>query len=43
MFDRNVKYEYSPCHMILVKLDNDKVTYIKGGKGIKQRDAHLEV
>jgi hypothetical protein len=48
MFDRSKNYEYSPCHMVLVKLNNGEdmnegVTYIKGAKGIKTRDAHIEV
>ena len=48
MFARNAEYKYSPCHSILVKLNNgenldDGVTYIAGDKGIRERDAHLHV
>lgn len=47
MFPRGSDYEYSNCRMILMKLNNgenlnDGVTYVKGGKGFKERDAYLE-
>jgi hypothetical protein len=48
MFNRDDDYKYSPCHMILMKLNNGEtldggVTYIKGNKGIMVRDAHTHV
>ena len=48
MFPRNSEYKYSPCHIILVRLNNGEnldegVTYIAGAKGIRARDAHLHV
>ena len=47
MFARNTKYEYSNCHMMLIKPSNGKnfkngCIYIKGGVGFEQRDAHVE-
>lgn len=48
MFDKNVKYKYNPCHLVLVKLNNGKdikggTTYICGKIGETSRDTHIDV
>lgn len=42
IFSRYSKYEYSDCHMILMKKEKKGLKYIKGGIGYKQRDAYVE-
>ena len=48
MFPRNAEYEYSNSRQILMKLNNGDnldggVTYIKGQKGFKERDFHMNI
>lgn len=47
MFPKDCGYEYSDCRCFLVKINEGgsetKVTYIKGQKTMKTRDAYLEV
>jgi hypothetical protein len=42
MFPRESNYKYSNSRGIIVKIDEDQVTYIKGFKGFRDRDTHVE-